>query len=622
MAIDWASSSEDEFPDLDEVLARAKANKLKTTQTAPVPSRRGASRSTVSQSQSRRRKTPVSDNEDSEQPSPDREEVSTRTVVRRRKLGPLTDSIFSKPIAPAERKEKGRSDGLLEKGSKLEPKIKIRPLRATKSTSTAPGARERAPANSHEDEIDSSDDMSDFIVNTDDESDAYSETSSQPKLIKSLPAMQPSGSTQPAREATRSVTPEKKDRKPTSTQILPAARTEPRRKLIVPPDSLADALGRLDISTSSAPERQQTPPNTPPRATTSKKTLVSPKKLPRVPKTPHRPSMDLFWDQEFFNEWNEEHSPRKLFLPQVSKTPAKSPAKEEKTKVVAERTAKKLFESHKHQLAESFFRELDETITEGQIAKLAASAGGVKIQWSKTLNTTAGRANWKKETIRSAPGQQRQDPPRIKHHAAIELAEKVISDDHRLLNVLAHEFCHLANFMITGITTNPHGKEFKAWAAKVSRAFADRDIEVTTKHSYEIDFKYIWTCGECALEYKRHSKSINTERHRCGKCKGTLLQTRPIPRGAGRTVAAGTGAGEVNGRDKAPAAKKEPTEYQRFVKEQMRIVREENPGSPQKDMMRLVADKWSKTKGAKASRSGSREASVESVVAQLDDLVL
>jgi len=340
--------------------------------------------------------------------------------------------------------------------------------------------------------------------------------------------------------------------------------------------------------------------------------------LPGIPKTPHRPSTDLFWDQEFFNEWNEEHSPRKLFLPEVDRSPAKSPAKnkEEKAKIISDKTARKLFEGSKHRLAESFLYELDSTITDGQIRDLAASTGGVKINWSKTLNTTAGRANWKRETIRTKGDAS--ETRKYHHHASIELAEKVISDEHRLLNVLAHEFCHLANFMITGMTTNPHGKEFKDWASKVSRAFADRDIEVTTKHSYEIDFKYIWTCGECGLEYKRHSKSINPDRHRCGVCKGSLEQTRPVPRGGKAAISAAKSTSSSQGTE---AKKKEPTEYQRFVKEQMRIVREENPGSPQKDMMRLVAEKWTRTRGAK-KRDRSREASVESVADQLDNLLL
>lgn len=170
-----------------------------------------------------------------------------------------------------------------------------------------------------------------------------------------------------------------------------------------------------------------------------------------------------------------------------------------------------------------------------------------------------------------------------KHHASIELAEKVIDDEHRLLNVIAHEFCHLANFMVSGITNNPHGKEFKAWAAQCSRAFGDRGIEVTTKHSYEIDFKYVWQCEGCGMEYKRHSKSINPERHRCGGCKGLLKQTKPVPRGSAKT-AEGT-------------AKKAPNEYQLFMKEEMKRVREQNPGSPQKDIMRLVAGKWAAKQG-------------------------
>lgn len=38
----------------------------------------------------------------------------------------------------------------------------------------------------------------------------------------------------------------------------------------------------------------------------------------------------------------------------------------------------------------------------------------------------------------------------------------------RLVNVLAHEYCHLANFMISGIKNNPHGKEFKEWSVTLN----------------------------------------------------------------------------------------------------------------------------------------------------------
>ncbi|TDZ51581.1 HMG box-containing protein [Colletotrichum trifolii] len=314
----------------------------------------------------------------------------------------------------------------------------------------------------------------------------------------------------------------------------------------------------------------KTPPSTPPKRCV--KTLISPEKLPSMPKTPHNPNMDLFWSQEFVDEWNEEHSPKKLVLPPAPKSPTKSPKKskgkgdDNKTKEI-----KKSFEKRKHDIAEAFLRELDETVTDGKLQLLAESTGGIKIKWSSKLNTTAGRANWKRETVRNKLPDGSERSATQRHHASIELAEKVIDDENRLLNVVAHEFCHLANFMVSGITGNPHGKEFKVWAAKCSRAFGHRGIEVTTKHSYEIDFKYKWECTECGLEYKRHSKSVNPERHRCGSCKGQLKQTKPTPRMAAK-----------------------PSEYQLFLKEQMKVVREQHPKSPQREVMKIIADKWAK----------------------------
>ena len=62
-------------------------------------------------------------------------------------------------------------------------------------------------------------------------------------------------------------------------------------------------------------------------------------------------------------------------------------------------------------------------------------------------------------------------------------------------------------------------------------------------------------------------------------------------------AAAGMGAAKEGG----DAIKKEPTEYQKFMKEEMKRVREENPGSPQKDIMKMVANKWSQRPGKPAT---------------------
>lgn len=289
------------------------------------------------------------------------------------------------------------------------------------------------------------------------------------------------------------------------------------------------------------------------------------------------------------NEWNDEYSPQKALKPlKLDDSPIKSslqlfsPAKSRSPVKTAK--TKKAFEQVKHDIANKFLLELDEAMCQGQIAKLSDSTGGVKVIWSKKLNTTAGRANWKRETIKSGTASQPSSTTiSYRHHASIELAEKVIDDEHRLMNVLAHEFCHLTTFMISNVKTNPHGKEFKAWAAKCTNLFGDRDIEVTTKHSYEIEYKYIWECENCGLEFKRHSKSIDPVKHRCGSCKAVLVQTKPAPRG-------GKESGTV----------KKVTEYQAFVKENMKIVREENPGSPQKDVMGLVAKKYKELKASKS----------------------
>ncbi|KAH8791635.1 SprT-like family-domain-containing protein [Hyaloscypha finlandica] len=336
--------------------------------------------------------------------------------------------------------------------------------------------------------------------------------------------------------------------------------------------------------------RFATPPGSP---ELKPKGLVSPKKkIPRIPSTPHRPSMDGFWQQDIVNDWNDEYSPRKVICPQPYfnadgsvpidpvLSPRKSPVKQDRIT----KEAKKSFAQTKHALAEAFLLELDTKVTNGEISRLAGTTGGVKIIWSKKLNSTAGRANWKRETMKSNFNPQL---PHYRHHASIELAEKVIDEENRLLNTIAHEFCHLTTFMIDNMKTNPHGKEFKAWGAKVTRMFGHRGIEVTTKHSYEIDYKYVWECENCGMQFKRHSKSIDPERQRCGTCKSRLFQTKPVPR-----------VGKENG-----GKEKGLGEYQMFVKENMSRVKQENPGSPQKDIMSLVGKKYQEYKASKLNEA-------------------
>jgi len=297
--------------------------------------------------------------------------------------------------------------------------------------------------------------------------------------------------------------------------------------------------------------------------------------------------MDAFWDPDVINEWNEEYSPRKTPKPQyrigddgLEIGLPTSPSKKNKLmRNLKTQEAKKLFAVKKNDIAETFLRELDENITDAGVSNMAASTGGIKIIWSKKLNTTAGRANWKRETMRStiigADGRPETNIT-YRHYASIELAEKVINDEERLLNVIAHEFCHLANFMVSGIRNNPHGKEFKTWAAKCSQQFGDRGIQVTTKHSYDIDYKYVWECTNCGTEFKRHSKSIDPSKHQCGSCKSKIAQIKPVPR-----------------------ANAIASDYQLFLKENMKRVKEQNHGSPQKQIMTMLGKMYQEHKASK-----------------------
>lgn len=314
-----------------------------------------------------------------------------------------------------------------------------------------------------------------------------------------------------------------------------------------------------------------------------------------MPSAPHRPSVDAFWSQDAINEWNDEYSPRKMpnmrpwtddcesHVALPNRVPnAKSLSRRSRGKV----GNKKAFAQNRHSMAEMFLQELDGVITEGKLSEMAATTGGIKIIWSKRLNTTAGRAKWKLETIRSNVSSiDNKHATRLtyRHHASIELAEKVIDDEDRLLNVIAHEFCHLANFMVSGVKNNPHGKEFKAWAAKCSHVFGDRGIHVTTKHSYDIDYKYIWECSDCGTEFKRHSKSIDTSKHQCGSCKGKLAQIKPKPRS---NVTA--------------------SDYQIFIKNNMKKVKEANPESPQKGVMSLLGKMYKEHKESKQIGGGEK----------------
>ncbi|KAG9102812.1 hypothetical protein FRC06_001076 [Ceratobasidium sp. 370] len=150
----------------------------------------------------------------------------------------------------------------------------------------------------------------------------------------------------------------------------------------------------------------------------------------------------------------------------------------------------------------TLFSELNRCVFGDRLPKDCA------IVWSKKLNTTAGRAHWKR--IRDSNGNV------IRHESYIELSTKVVDCEERIKNTLSHEMCHLAAWIFDGETNKQHGPKFKHWASRVMDARPDITITpfvivAQTCHAYEIAYKYEWKCSseECGRTYGRHSKSID-----------------------------------------------------------------------------------------------------------------
>src|SRR5271154_5190572 len=111
---------------------------------------------------------------------------------------------------------------------------------------------------------------------------------------------------------------------------------------------------------------------------------------------------------------------------------------------------------------------------------------------------------------------------------------------------------------------------------KITKKFPD--VIVTTKHTYEIDHKYIYTCtcDSCCREYGRNRKH-DLNRFVCGSCQSKLMQTKPIPRST---------TGKEN----------KPNPFGAFVKEHFGNVKKENPGSPHKEVMKILSERYQNQK--------------------------
>jgi len=240
------------------------------------------------------------------------------------------------------------------------------------------------------------------------------------------------------------------------------------------------------------------------------------------------------------------------------------------------RSIKMDFRRNRDALGAAALAEFNDAAFDGKLSS-------VTLEWSNLLRTTAGRTHAK-----LLPGNR--GTIRV---AKIELSTKVITNKSRLRATLLHEMCHAATWIIDENLKPPHGDVFKKWAALAMANVPD--VEVTTTHDYEIEYRYAWSCQTpgCGAVIQRQSRSVCVNKHICARCKGRLVEVH-VPKN-----------GEANCGNPGPLKQRRkaaPSKYNLFVRENSATVRRrleaenrgENPGRTvtQQEVMKEIARLW------------------------------
>ncbi|XP_038604252.1 acidic repeat-containing protein isoform X1 [Tachyglossus aculeatus] len=240
-------------------------------------------------------------------------------------------------------------------------------------------------------------------------------------------------------------------------------------------------------------------------------------------------------------KWARGCSVPDCFLPQISAAPWAHGRK---------------FQEEKKRLVRRLYQLYNTSVFDSKLPE------DMEISWNKKLRMTAGFC---------ATGQK--DGRR---HARIELSEKVCDSAERLRDTVIHEMCHAATWLVFGIRA-AHGPTWKAFARKAAALHPELP-RVTRCHSYQINYKFTYECARCGHRIGRHSKSLDPQRHVCGRCLGPLAL---LPQ-----------AGKGDGGTPRPL-----TPFARFVKSHYASTRRELAGQSHGEIMRqLGADFASKVR--------------------------
>jgi hypothetical protein len=95
-----------------------------------------------------------------------------------------------------------------------------------------------------------------------------------------------------------------------------------------------------------------------------------------------------------------------------------------------------------------------------------------------------------------------------------------------VLMTLAHEMIHQWQFDVLKRRPN-HGSDFCRKMTELNRDGLGITIRHRMDRGVQALVKYAWRCLGCGRAYERHRRTIHPERHRCGACRGPLVEISP-----------------------------------------------------------------------------------------------
>lgn len=177
------------------------------------------------------------------------------------------------------------------------------------------------------------------------------------------------------------------------------------------------------------------------------------------------------------------------------------------------------FATKKDELASRLFKLYNSEVFNNQLP------ADMSIKWNPKMRGTAGFCYSKRKKLRTG----------IVRLARVELAPRVVDRADRLRDTLVHELCHAAAWVVDGVLDG-HGAVWQAWAERAMARFPELP-PIRRCHNYQIATKFTYRCTVCGYSINRQSRSIDTERKRCGHCLGRLeLLFNRKKRGDYRTI--------------------------------------------------------------------------------------